>query len=144
MLTVQCAPLLLTFSTLRHCCLLSLLPRSAPGGPTPCHHQRLRAEIIVFVALVLASGECDQWPMAPGGDCQGWHTPATSSQASARPRQVSRTAECRAIYYTQVNNQANRSHFFDDQRSKPSCHCLECYCDCCALLSFYITIINPW
>ena len=91
-----------------------------------------------------ARAECDQWPMAPGGDCQGWHTPATSSQASARPRQVSRTAECRAIYYTQVNNQANRSHFFDDQRSKPSCHCLECCCDCCALLPFYITIINPW
>ena len=62
-----------------------------------------------------ARAECDQWPMAPGGDCQGWHTPATSSQASARPRQVSRTAECRAIYYTQVNNQANRSHFFDYQ-----------------------------
>ena len=93
-----------------------------------------------------ARAECDQWPMAPGGDCGhwGWHGAALSSQASARPRQVSRTAECRAIYYTQVNNQANRSHFFDDQRSKPSCHCLECCCDCCVLLHFYISIINPW
>ncbi len=27
---------------------------------------------LVFVALVVASGECDQWPMAPGGDCGHW------------------------------------------------------------------------
>ena len=115
MLTVH--SLVLTFSTKRHCWGWSppwhLFPRSVSSPETESGDNCLCGR--------QARAECDQWPMAPGGDCQGWHRAALSSQASARPRQVSRTAGCSAIYYRSTGEQSLRdtlhSSFFVDQWS---------------------------